>query len=603
MPVRAVLGKVDARMRALSAILLAARWHHPLRLVLAVCALALLPSAASAHAELAEEPLIPGVDSVTDFEVAPGGDVFVARQDGALLRYRLAAGSTAAHPRYSLDGELIYQFSVTRQNDRGLVGITLDHDFAGSHPYLYALITRGSVPWVDNRPGGNPNGIRRTAQLVRVRVPASGPAAPSDVQVILGKDAPADPDSTCKPFTAGQAPASDPDGEGLPNGVQMVAPPGDPGGAKLADFSEDHIYPDGDLSTTADAAYDCIPSDADTHGLGEVISAPDGSLFISVGDATPWNQTTGAALRAYNLESPAGKVLHVDRDGRGFTGSPFCPTQTDTTHTCTKVWAMGLRNAFRMVPLPPDSESRGQPVLAAGNVGNYTLETLDLIHPGDNVGWPCWEGSYWNYFFADPSPSATGIRSAWGGPGFLPPGPQSTSCMNVAPLAGEIAPPSISPPIIEYAHDQGTGNKGAAIVAGPRLSSLASADPTVALPASWEGSLLFGDYVRGWIMRLSADTADPGNSDRDGGLLLPRDELRAPQVYTEAIAGHQVDPLLDQIASRPALLPDGSPPWYRLTMRQGRRARCGRRTSARPRRVVDSRAFGPHLRQWQRSSP
>ncbi len=400
-------------MRGLAANPPALGWHAILR-ALAVALLAWgLPSTAAAHEHLAEEPLIPGIDSVTDFEVAPGGDVYVARQDGAVLRYRRAAGSSAAHPRYSLDGELIHRFSVTRQNDRGLVGITLDSDFAGSHPYLYALITRGSVPWVDTRPGGNPNGIRRTAQLVRVRVPATGPAAPSDVELILGKDAPADPDSTCKPFTAGQAPATDPDGEGLPNGVQMVPPPGDPDGAKLADLSDDHIYPDGDLSTTADAAYDCIPSDADTHGLGEVISAPDGSLFISVGDATPWNQTTGAALRTYNLESPAGKVLHVDRDGRGFTGSPFCPTQTDTTHTCTKVWAMGLRNAFRMVPLPPDSDSRGQPVLAAGNVGNFTLETLDLIHPGDNVGWPCWEGTYWNYFFADPSPSAAGIRSAW----------------------------------------------------------------------------------------------------------------------------------------------------------------------------------------------
>ncbi|MFT4035383.1 MAG: PQQ-dependent sugar dehydrogenase [Patulibacter sp.] len=533
-----------------------------------VCLSALLlivPAGAGAHGAdvLADEPIVSGIGGAVDFEVAPNGDLYVAKQSGALLRYNAVEGFDPAHPRYDLTPQTLYSFSVTQQFDRGFVGFTLDADFP-SEPYLYALITRGSTPWVEAAPNGNPNGVRRTAAVVRLTIAADGTA--TDPITILGNDAAADPDSTCKPYSDGQA-AAHGETDDAPNGVRMTTPSNDAGGAKIAEFDEDNLYPDGNLSTRDDGAYDCIPSDSDTHGLGDIVAAPDGSLLLSVGDASPWQGFSRASFRAYNLESYAGKILRIDRSGHGVEDHPFCPDETDLTRVCTKIWAIGLRNAFRITLLPSDPQSGGDPVLAIGNVGNYAVETLTVAHAGDNIGWPCWEGTYWNWFFAD-SRSGGGLITAWGGPLTTPTVSGMTSCQQLTDHWPDPITPAttISRPTVEYYHSSDPDQSSAAIIAGPRVEAVTGADPKVALPDEWLGSLVFGDYAQGWLMRLSPDPDDSANVDSDGGLLTPADEGRAPTVNTDATAG-TVDPLLDQIADAPVTDPDD--PWFRLTMRQG----------------------------------
>lgn len=549
------------------------RWSWSLLALLAALlwgGLAAPQLATAAPDGLADEPMIPGLDVATDFEVAPNGDVYVAQQAGQLLRYDRLPGSTDAHPRYDLSPTLLYTFAVTQQNDRGLVGIGLDHDFDNGHRYLYALITRGSKNWVGNV-NPNPNAIRRTAQVIRVAIPPSGPVTADDLTVIVGKDVIADPDSTCKPYQFGQA-AAHGETDAAPNGVRPFP------GSLETDFREENVFPDGDLSTRADGAYDCIPSDSQTHGLGDVVSTPSGTLLISVGDASPFDPLTGASLRAFNLESYAGKVLEVDRSGRGLPDHHYCKGETDLTRICTKVWAIGLRNAFRITMLPPDPTSGGEPVLAVGDVGNGAVEALTITHKGGNVGWPCWEGSYWVYGYSD-SRADNPMRSGWGGPDYRPVG-NGSSCERLAivPRVDPIVPPSsgiyaVTPPAVDYAHDQGLGpqnSPGAAVVAGPRLSGLAAKDPDVALPAAWEGSLIFGDYVRGWLQRLSPDPNDPGNTQGDGGLRLPRDAGLPSIVSTDPPpGGPPVSPFLDTIAGAPPEPLPGENPWYRLTTRLG----------------------------------
>jgi hypothetical protein len=546
-------------------------------LLLAALLLACLPAGAVAHADgLVDEPLIPGLDWSDDFQVASNGDVYVAEHGGAIYRYRRAASSTVANPTYVLnDPQLVYRFQTTQQYDRGLVGITLDSDFDDpAHHYLYALITRGSVDFVDGAPNGNPNGVRRTGAVVRIAVPATGAAQASDLKTIVGADAPADPDASCKPFTKGMAAAYG-DTEAAPNGVAVNAPKdanGNPtNDTKIPAFSEANVFPDGDLATRADGAYDCVPSDGDTHGLGEIASAPDGSLYLTVGDSTPWQSAQGAALRSYNLESYAGKVLHIDRSGKGVGGHPFCPAETDLARVCTKVWAIGLRNAFRFSLLPADRLSGGGSVLALGDVGNYSYETLTVTHPGDNLGWPCWEGTYFNYPYAQ-SGSGSAPLTAWGGPALASVAGRP-SCARLSSdgvgAGGNVKPsPNVTMPSIEYAHDQGSGipGNGAAIVAGPRLAPVAGADPKVALPASWNGSLFFTDYVRSWVHRIAADPTDPANDDADGGLRLPGDDAASPNLRTET----PISPYLDQIATGPLPTSTGDLAWGRLTMREGR---------------------------------
>ena len=537
--------------------------HSPSARALAPAA---APAAATPEREvLADEPVIPGTEWATDFQIAPDGDAFVATHEGEIRRYE-RVGGTAAHPRYDLKGERIWKFSVTKQYDRGLVGIAVDSGWNAGHRFLYAFFTRGTTEYVDSDSG---NRIRRTAHLVRIAVPTDRLPQASDLKPILGADALADPDSSCKPYTQGEAAAAG-ETDALPNGVGFQAG----GSSTTPDLNDAHIYPDGDLSTRGDGAYDCIPSDSDTHGPGTVASAPDGSLYVSIGDAAIYTPQPNA-LRAQNVESYAGKILHIDREGRGLANHPYCPGETDLTRVCTKVWVMGLRNAYRVHLLPPDGATGGQPALAVGDVGNYTQERLTVAHPGDNLGWPCWEGTYFNFDYGGPTAAAP-IRSAWGGPGLTPSAPGKTSCERKTATGsggGQTQPSSdIRFPTLSYPHDKlaSTGAADAAIVASSRVARVPGSDPAVALPDEWTGSLLFGDYVRGWVHRISADPTDPSNADRDGGLWLPADENRGPLVQTdETTNGGTPDPIIERVVDPPPVRLSGDPAYNRLTTRQG----------------------------------
>ena len=92
---------------------------------------------------------------------------------------------------------------------------------------------------------------------------------------------------------------------------------------------------------------DCIPSNGTSHSIGSVRSAPDGTLWVGSGDAASFSEVDPFALGTYNTQSMAGKIMHVDRNGRGVAGHPFCSTDTNLTHVCTKIWARGFRNPFR----------------------------------------------------------------------------------------------------------------------------------------------------------------------------------------------------------------------------------------------------------------
>ena len=91
---------------------------------------------------------------------------------------------------------------------------------------------------------------------------------------------------------------------------------------------------------------DCLPSEYIGHTIADVEVAPDGSLFVSAGDAATSGTASEASLRAQDLNSAAGKVLRVDRaTGAGLASNPFW--MGDARVVRSKVWASGLRNPFR----------------------------------------------------------------------------------------------------------------------------------------------------------------------------------------------------------------------------------------------------------------
>ena len=196
--------------------------------------------------------------------------------------------------------------------DRGLLGIAVDADFATNRS-IYLL-------YVHEANALNPTGAK-TSRLTRIRVTSDNeledPDAPETV--LLGSVA--------------QAPCPAP--------AHTV---------------------------------DCIPADGFSHAIGTVRADPDGTLWLGSGDGTSWRGADPQALRTYDENSLSGKLMHVDREGRGVPGHPFCPTERDLTKVCTKLYAKGFRNPFRFHLRPGAG-----PVV--GDVGWEMREELDVTRP------------------------------------------------------------------------------------------------------------------------------------------------------------------------------------------------------------------------------
>ena len=125
---------------------------------------------------------------------------------------------------------------------------------------------------------------------------------------------------------------------------------------------------------------DCLPADHDHIGA-DIAFAKDGTLFVSTGDGGP---ALANVIRAGNVDSLGGKILHVDKAGRGLPGNPFW--NGDPNANRSKVWAVGVRNPFR-ISLMPDGG------VVAGDVGYDDVEEIDYIQAGGDYGWPCLEGT------------------------------------------------------------------------------------------------------------------------------------------------------------------------------------------------------------------
>ena len=76
-----------------------------------------------------------------------------------------------------------------------------------------------------------------------------------------------------------------------------------------------------------------------------------------LGRRVDYNVVDPRALRTYDEQSLRGKILHVDRNGHGLPGHPFCPARPTSTQVCTKLCAKGFRNPFRF-PLRPRQPAR-----------------------------------------------------------------------------------------------------------------------------------------------------------------------------------------------------------------------------------------------------
>lgn len=207
---------------------------------------------------------------------------------------------------------------------------------------------------------------------------------------------------------------------------------------------------------------DCIPADSCCHAIGGIRSAPDGTLWIGTGDAASPGGVDERAFRTYDENNLAGKLIHVDRSGRGLSDHPFCRSSLTLDAACAKVYAKGFRYAYKFA-----LRDGAGPIV--GDVGWNTREEIDLVQPGRNYGWPCYEGA---------------VRT----PGYS----------GHAKCAAEYRKEGTSSAAAGPAYDYPRPNQYAAIVQGPRYTE---GD----YPAEYEGRWFYGDASAGFVRSYRID--------------------------------------------------------------------------------------------------
>jgi len=130
-------------------------------------------------------------------------------------------------------------------------------------------------------------------------------------------------------------------------------------------------------------------SGATNHNGGWIGFGPDGDLYISTGD-----NANGA--NAQSLSTLLGKILRIDVDH----GSPYAiPSDNPFVNTSgarPEIFDLGLRNPWR----PSFDSASGKLIIA--DVGESTIEEVNLGQKGANYGWPNAEGPSANPAFTNP---------------------------------------------------------------------------------------------------------------------------------------------------------------------------------------------------------
>jgi glucose/arabinose dehydrogenase len=135
------------------------------------------------------------------------------------------------------------------------------------------------------------------------------------------------------------------------------------------------------------------------HGVQEIIFNPlakkgdedYGLLYIGIGDGG--GSERGFPFLVSRKDAMWGTVLRIDPTGRNSRNgkygipqsNPF--TKTDALKTNPEIYAYGFRNPHRIT-----WSQKGEMLVT--NIGHHNIESLCLVKPGYNFGWPFREGSF-----------------------------------------------------------------------------------------------------------------------------------------------------------------------------------------------------------------
>ena len=249
-------------------------------------------------------------------------------------------------------------------------------------------------------------------------------------------------------------------------------------------------------------------SAADSHTIGTLRFAADGSLIVSVGDGAQYNsmdqggQDPGAfgatqtdpyedigAFRAQYIGTLAGKILRLNPDtGQGYPSNPYWDGNGSSVRS--RIWEYGLRNPFRFCLRPGTGSTdpaAGNPgTLYIGEVGWVTWEEMNVGRTGGlNFGWPCYEGFGQQSQYQGATPSHAGCGTLGTS--------ENPATVNTAPLASwHHSNDALSIP---------SGFHGNTSIGGVFYTAQA-------YPTTYRNRYFFGDYGQSWVKVAVTDAND-----------------------------------------------------------------------------------------------
>ena len=369
--------------------------------------------------------VVSALKNPTDIVFSPDGRWFFAERSGKVRVFE--DGKLLSNPLLDISSH------VNGYTDRGLLSIALDPDFE-TNGYIYLLYTY-------HRDGQDPT-APETNRLTRVQLspPTTNTLTPTidpPETIILG--------TISTPYDQGQ-------------------------------------------DDTCRAGTDCITNDAGNHAADHILFLPDKTMLVSIGDGSSIAGPDKRALRSQDKNWMVGKVLRIDREGKGLDTNPFWNGDPDAP--ISKVYHYGLRNPFRMTLHP-------QFGLFIADVGFNRWEELNhATTPGTNFGWPCFEGNF--------------VREGYSS--------NSTTKPECDLLYAH--PETVTMPLFAYPHNY--LDAGAAIIGGAFYFGND-------YPLEYNGNYFFADLLNGYMKRILLDSSGKFVSSEDFAKGIP---LGTTKVFT-----------------------------------------------------------------------
>lgn len=189
--------------------------------------------------------------------------------------------------------------------------------------------------------------------------------------------------------------------------------------------------------------------------LAEPNTADYGLLYLGIGDGS--SALGGYPFLCDNNEHIWSKVIRIDPVGQnssnGKYGIPEDNPFVDTPNALGEIWASGFRNPHRI-----SWDETGSGKMFITNIGQHSVEEINLGKAGADYGWPNREGTF--LFDVNANPEL------------------------VYPLPEDDA--NYTYPVAQYDHDEGSAVSGGYVYAGNRIPLL-------------KGKYIFGDISRGML--------------------------------------------------------------------------------------------------------